>query len=268
MAKKNNVALGDAHLRKGFRIYAIGDIHGCLKELNELVNLIEKDLKKRPVKQYRLIFIGDYVDRGPDTRGVVQFLMKLQKRKVPATFLRGNHEEKLVAAGRRLNSLTLPGFVRYGGLETLASYGLSPDEFYTILGSDPRTRHFRKLGNRIKECVGKPHRRFFKRLKSHETHGDYFFCHAGVDPQRKLHRQRAFDLVWMREPFLSWGTPLSKVVVHGHTPREEPELLPHRINIDTGCVYGGKLTALVLEGRKQRLLQVTSSYDYRNGGLK
>ena len=263
MTDSKTVALGNSRVDKKTRIYAIGDVHGCLDELKALLALIKSDLKDKPVARHRIIFVGDYVDRGPDSRGVIDLLLKLKKKGKPVTYLCGNHEEKLLRACRQLDSQSLSGFLRYGGMQTLESYGLHPKEFRATLGKNPKPADFRNLAKLTKKHVGKAHYGFLEQLETHTHEGDYFFCHAGVDPKRKLKKQDARDLIWMREPFLSWNKPLEKVVVHGHTPHKKPELLQHRINTDTSCVYGIALTALILEGGKQRFLNVPAGRNYR-----
>ncbi|MEM8749001.1 MAG: metallophosphoesterase family protein [Pseudomonadota bacterium] len=253
------VSLDDARLAPGKRLYAIGDIHGCLIELNALLDRIRDDLEQRPVEQHRIIFIGDYVDRGPDSKGVITRLIDLRETGQPVQFLRGNHEEKLINAINGMTLEAVDGFARYGGLETLASYGLND---LGHLSSSMKKKHLNRLTDDIAAAVGSEHREFLDNLETSFVEGDYFFCHAGVDPTRSLNDQSEHDLVWMREPFLSHKKRLEKVVVHGHTPRRAVEFRRHRVNVDTGCVYGGTLTALVLEEGEKRLLEVASQTRY------
>jgi len=259
------IALGKARIGKGKRVYAIGDIHGCLAELKKLWKLIHKDLREHPVDKYRVIFIGDYVDRGPDCKGVIDQLITWKNDGENITFLRGNHETKLIKIFSDADKKSLPGFIKYGGPETLASYGLTAETFAKILGEDPQSKNYEKLSATVKKHLGKTHVKFLNALKTSTREGDYFFCHAGVDVTRKLNDQDDHDLIWMREPFLSWDQPLQKVVVHGHTPRSQPQALCHRINIDTGCVYGRELTAVALEGKSHRFLKVKAKARYRKG---
>ena len=265
MADKSTVKLNKARLPEGMRIYAIGDIHGCRRELKALLKLIRKDLKNKPVDHHRLIFVGDYVDRGPDSKGVIDLLIKMKKRGAPVTCLMGNHEEKLIRAFTDIDRRKMSGFTKYGGLETLASYGLEAKTVARILGDKPGRAEFEKFSRKVRKHLGKKHMGFLAKLKTHTQEGDYFFCHAGVNPQRSLAEQEPVDLIWIREPFLSWEQPLEKVIVHGHTPRNRPQERDHRINIDTACVYGETLTAVVLEGKKHRYLQVPAKKNYRGG---
>ena len=265
MAKSNTNSLGQASVGKDMRVYAIGDIHGCVDELKALLKLIKADLATHPVKKHRLIFIGDYVDRGPDCKGVIDRLLKLKSKGHPVTFLRGNHEEKLMTAFSGINQRQFDGFAKYGGLETLASYGLTAEKLQLELGGKAKVFNLKAFSKAVRKYLPKKHIKFLTKLKSSTKQGDYFFCHAGVDPEVPFNKQNEFDLVWMREPFLSWDKPLERVVVHGHTPRDKPQARPHRINVDTACVYGGALTAVVLEGTTHRFLQIKAMTTYRRG---
>lgn len=244
------------------RVYAIGDIHGCLDELTSLLTRIKKDLAARPIKNHRLIFLGDYVDRGPQSKAVIDLLIEIKNSDEPATFLRGNHDERLITAHSDIKPEALPGFVRYGGLKTLASYGFGDKVFKLLRQDAPKPKDLKKFSKKLLTRLGDRQIRFLDELELNTHQDDYFFCHAGVDPKRRLDDQDPHDLVWIREPFLSWGKPLAKVVVHGHTVRPAPESLKHRINVDTGCVYGRALTAVVLEGRKQRFIKVRAARNY------
>ena len=262
MTDKSTVTRSKAQIKKNLRVYAIGDIHGCLDELKSLLGLIERDLKKNPIKSHRLIFLGDYVDRGPQCKGVIKHLIKVKREGAPATFLLGNHDQRLISAHTEIEPRMLPGFIKFGGLKTLASYGLGDDDFKVLRKDDPKPKDLKKFSKKLRGIMGEAQIKFLDELQLHTQQDDYFFCHAGVDPERKFTDQDPHDLVWMREPFLSWKKPLKKVVVHGHTVRDAPESLPHRINVDTGCVYGEALTAVVLEGTKQRFLQVPAARHY------
>ena len=261
MPKNKSVSLSEARISKNKRIYAIGDVHGCLRELKKLWKQIQRDLEDRPIEKHQVIFVGDYVDRGPECRAVIEQLISWQKAGEPITFIQGNHDYKFLRVINGIDERGLIGFKRYGGLATLESYGLSEKAVDKVLGENPGQKERDKLGKRTKEAVGKAHIKFFENLVLWKEVGDFFFCHAGVNPERELHDQDNHDLIWIREPFLSWDKPLQKVVVHGHTSCDEPETEKHRINLDTGCVYGGRLTALVLEGGKRRFLQVKSKFE-------
>jgi serine/threonine protein phosphatase 1 len=265
MAKSKTVELGKARIPKDMRVYAIGDIHGCIDELKDMLKLIKKDLKEHPVKNHRIIFVGDYVDRGPDSKAVIDRLIKMREKGHNVTFLRGNHEEKLITAFTAIDRRNMSGFIKYGGPETLASYGLTGKAVDRILGSNPSKKDYEKFSSEVRSHLGKTHVEFLTSLPTSTIEGDYFFCHAGVNPRASFDIQRDYDLIWMREPFLSWGKPLEKVVVHGHTPRQRIGEHPHRINVDTSCVYGNLLTAAVLEDKSQRYLHVAAKMNYRRG---
>jgi serine/threonine protein phosphatase 1 len=262
MVDQSTISLGQSRIEPGKRAYVIGDIHGCLEELKRLLALIEADLSHHPIDTHRIIFIGDYVDRGPDSKGVIDLLIGLQEDARPLTCLLGNHEQKLIAACRGMDQQSLPGFIKYGGLETLASYGLTTDDIHNALGDMPGPDLLEKFATTVTNQVGQKQVEFLSKLATCTLEGDYYFCHAGVDPEVALKDQSAHDLIWMREPFLSWTTPLEKVIVHGHTPKSGPEWMPHRINTDTSCVYGQALTAVVLEEDQQRILQVRAQRDH------
>ncbi len=224
------------------RIYAIGDIHGRDDLLAQLLDMIDADAGAWPAAQSRLVFLGDYVDRGPDSHGVVERLLTRLPPGMPADFLMGNHERLMLDAWA--DEAKHPLWMGNGGMATQNSYltaNLPPDP----AGGDPRKT----------EGMAPPrHWMFFETLKLFVTHGDYLFVHAGIRPGLAIPDQDPHDLMWIREPFLSHQGSLGRMVVHGHTPAEAPEFLPHRIGIDTGAVFSGRLTALVLEGDDQRVL--------------
>ncbi len=226
-------SLGPGWLPPGLRIYAIGDPHGCVERLGDLHERITDDLLDRPVESALLVHVGDYVDRGPDSAGILAILQEEPLPGVQTINLVGNHEQMMLAALDPRASAEVVGFwLENGGGATLESYG-----------ADPRDR-------RSWDAVPQGDLAFLRSLRPSFAIGGYFFTHAGVRPDVPLDRQDAMDLAWIREPFLSWRGRLSAVVVHGHTPTEGPEVLPHRIGIDTGAVYGGALTCAVLEGER------------------
>jgi serine/threonine protein phosphatase 1 len=230
----------------GVRVYAIGDIHGRLDLLERLLSLIEADARPARGKERVLIYLGDYIDRGPSSREVVDRVMAPHEMVDRVVRLRGNHEEAMltfiadVELGR--------AWLDYGGIATLHSYGvrLPPD-----LSAQER---FAAMAKGLAQALPPEHRAFYERLELSETIGDYFFVHAGINPALPIAEQDEFDLTTIRAPFLDWGRPLEKVVVHGHSIAPEPQLLPWRIGIDTGAYATGHLTALVLEGGEQRIL--------------
>lgn len=222
------------------RIYAIGDIHGQSNLLDEiLAKVIEHARTAAPVAEQRLVFLGDYIDRGPDSHGVVERLLVGLPAGFDADFLMGNHERMLLDALDDENRAV--GWIMNGGRTTMLSYakmlGLWHDPHSLLEGAMPER-----------------HVAFFRRLKTNVTHGDYLFVHAGIKPGVPIAEQTERDMLWIRDQFLTHPGPHEKVVVHGHTPMEAPDIGRWRIGIDTGAVFTGRLTALVLEGESRLLL--------------
>jgi len=222
----------------GRRVYAIGDIHGRADLLSGLFKRIDADLKARPTADPIQVFLGDYIDRGPDSRQVIDLLIG-RRRGNNVIFLKGNHEDFA------LQFLTDPAVLFHwknvGGLSTLLSYGVTP----LRRGDDPKSQQ--EVATLLDQAIPDNHRRFFQGLGLSFICGDFFFTHAGVRPGIPLQRQSKQDLLWIREDFLLHEEDFGKVVVHGHTPTREPEIHPNRINIDTGAYATGRLTCLVLE---------------------
>ena len=221
-----------ARLPEGRRIYAIGDIHGCDVQLGNLHELIADDLAQRPVEAPLLLHIGDYVDRGADTAGVLQRLLtEAPVPGLPVVNLVGNHDETMLHAlsGDRAAATD---WLFAGGAPALQSYGIDPDS--------PRESW--------PEQVPSEHLDFLRGLTLTHRDGGYFFVHGGVRPGVPLERQAREDLLRMRQPFLYSEMSFGAVVVHGHTPVRDPVVRHNRIAIDTGAVFGGKMTCLVLEG--------------------
>ena len=221
-----------ASLPPGQRVYAIGDVHGCLDRLQALHDLIAEDLAARPVAGAVLVHLGDYVDRGPDSAGVVALLAEGDPlANVPTVNLMGNHEHMTLAALAIGEADATDLWLANGGADTLLSWGV------------PRSAHPKEWAL----YLPKAHLVFLRDLAVRHEVGGYLFVHAGIRPGIPLERQRRHDLMWIREPFLSFPEPFGPVVVHGHTPRPEPMVRPNRIGIDTGAVMGGVLTCVVLE---------------------
>lgn len=235
------------HLPDGQRVYAIGDIHGCDAQLANLLERIDTDDRARGGDPATLIFLGDLVDRGPDSAGVVTRLLDLAERRGDCRFLMGNHEEVfLKALSGDVKALRF--FVRIGGVETLASYG--------IAGETYRDADFDELMALAQNNVPEAHLRFIQGFEDIIELGDYVFVHAGIRPDVALADQRPSDLRWIREEFL--GADLrdsDKVVVHGHTISDSVPLGGNRLGVDTGAYTGGPLTAVGLEASDQWVLQ-------------
>ncbi len=201
-------------------ILTIGDIHGCLDQLRRLVELCEQEAGPQRSK---FIFLGDYIDRGPDSRGVIEFLINFQKWSPNQIIcLRGNHEQLLLDAIEGEDAEI--NWLSNGGQATLRSYGVSRAKDLPIFHLD-----------------------WIRSLSFFHDDGRRFFVHAGVHPDRPLDQQRTRDLLWIREPFLSSSKDFGRLVVHGHSPLDNgiPDLRPNRLNLDTGAVYGRSLTAAV-----------------------
>jgi serine/threonine protein phosphatase 1 len=236
--------VGEASLPAGRRIYAIGDIHGRLDCLESMLHLIDADLAENPVEDPMLVFLGDYGDRGPDSRGVIDLLAR-KSRKDNVICLKGNHDECFERFLRNPNEVA-EAFLSWGGVETLASYAVP------ATGAMDNNR---KLSLEMVKSVPDRHRNFLSELKDCYFEGDYFFCHAGIRPDVAIDAQQSHDLIWIREEFLSHEGPFEKVVVHGHTPVPQVEILPNRINTDTRAYETGVLSCVVLEGSSIRILQ-------------
>jgi Calcineurin-like phosphoesterase len=228
-----------ARVPDGTRIYAIGDIHGRADLLDALFKRIDESLKDSPVEQVIQVLLGDYIDRGPNSRDVIDILIARRQQQHITFFLKGNHENYLM---RLLSDpSTLPEWLQAGGVNTLLSYGVRPAISDDVQGQEELVEAFRG-------AFPDNHRRFMQGLALSFTCGDYFFAHAGVRPGIPLNQQHPHDLLWIREDFLRHEADFGKIVVHGHTPARQPEIRSNRINIDTGAYATGLLTCLVLQG--------------------
>lgn len=220
------------------RVFAIGDIHGRADLLRKVFESIDTFESRFPTSRSVEILIGDYVDRGPDSRGVIDLVLDRQTRR-EVVALAGNHEEML------LRALVEPGrmsdWLANGGRETLLSYGIALERGLMAADAEP-------LRKRMFETLPGPHLKFLIELPPSYACGDYFFVHAGVRPNVPLDQQCRDDLLWIRDDFLSARTDFGAMIVHGHTPTEAPDIRPNRINIDTGAYATGRLTCLVIEG--------------------
>ena len=233
-------------LPDGVRAYAVGDVHGRLDLLDALLATVGADDAARRPAETVLIFLGDLVDRGPDSAQVIERLQALAASGRRVRFIAGNHEELLLdsVAG---DEKALRLFARHGGRETALSYGIGAAEYDEMDHGE--------LGRALERTIPVAHRAFLAGFEDMVALGDYLFVHAGVRPDRPLDAQATCDLRWIRDPFLDHRGRLGKRVVHGHTVSAEPEFRPHRIGIDTGAYRTGVLTALGLEGAGQWLLR-------------
>jgi serine/threonine protein phosphatase 1 len=234
----------------GSRGYAIGDIHGRLDLLEQLVERIAADDAARGPADTTLIFLGDLVDRGPESAQVVEYLRQLEQRRAPGStrFLLGNHEEVFLAALEDEKALRF--FTRIGGKETILSYGITPERYNEL--------DYPELLEALQAQVPAEHVAFVSRFEDLILMGDYAFVHAGIRPSEPLERQRVKDLRWIREEFLAHSGPLEKLIVHGHTIAEDVEVTPHRIGLDTGAYASGKLTAMGFEGDQRWVIDTAA----------
>ena len=234
----------------GGALYAIGDIHGRLDLLEPLLDVIRREADQRPGTI--VVGLGDYVDRGQDSRGVVDRLLDLAAQpEIEARFLRGNHDQILLdfLADHSLG----PYWSRVGGRETLLSYGVET----------PATRkhmeEWRSARDAFAANLSERHLAFFQDLGFSFSWGDYFFAHAGAQPGTPLEEQTEQDLMWIRQPFLDDERRFDRIVVHGHTPAEDAHADHRRVGLDTGAYMTGVLTACRFEGEERRLIQAVEN---------
>jgi predicted phosphodiesterase len=226
------------------RLYVIGDIHGRLDLLDRAVAAIARDVEAHG-SDALTVTLGDYIDRGPESSGVIARLAA-NPFPTPYVALRGNHELMLemFLADPSVGTQWRP----QGGEQTLQSYGVAVRH---VVG-----RANLQASELLREALPREHVAFLRSLRTSYTHGRFFLCHAGVRPGIPLDEQRDEDLMWIRDEFLLSTVDFGKIVVHGHTPTPEPEVLANRINIDTKAFASGRLTCVVLEQTGYRFLQV------------
>jgi serine/threonine protein phosphatase 1 len=238
--------MGDTQtLPEKTRLYVIGDIHGRLDLLDRLIDAIKRDVDAYG-DDCLTVTLGDYIDRGPNSRGVIE---RLLANPFPAPYiaLKGNHE--MLLQSFLADPAVGEHWRRLGGLETLHSYGVPV--------SGPMVgKAYEAAADRLRDAMPAEHRSFLRSLKTSYSNDKYFLCHAGVRPGVPLEQQSEEDLLWIRGEFLNTTVDFGKIVVHGHTPVEEPEVLPNRINIDTGAFATGHLTCVVLDKAGHRFLKI------------
>jgi serine/threonine protein phosphatase 1 len=230
------------------RLYAIGDIHGRLDLLEQMIDLINRDIESHAGKAV-IATLGDYIDRGPDSYGVLDRLAKnpFNGRYVA---LKGNHEALLEAFLD--NPAIGPDWWRLGGLDTVKSFKIAVEPKISLAG-------FKRVASELRGAMPQAQQEFLKSLKPSLMIGNFFLCHAGVRPDTSLNHQSEDDLLWIREAFLSSQSDFGKIIVHGHTPRREPEVLANRINIDTGAYASGRLTCVALDESGHRFITACST---------
>ncbi len=230
---------------RDYRAYVVGDIHGRLDLVEDLLTKIHAELELRPVSRTLLVFVGDLIDRGPSSAQVVERLRTYRRAGVQPIFLLGNHEEILL---RILDgeSALITRWRWFGGSECLQSYGLDPAKL-AGLGEEDALEI-------IRAAIPRDHVEFLESFVDSYRFGDYLFVHAGIRPGIELEQQSQFDLRWIREPFLLDDSDHGFVVVHGHTISNKVEERPNRIGIDTGAYRTDVLTALAIEGDERWLM--------------
>ena len=231
--------------KAGCRAYAVGDIHGRLDLLDDLLRRISRDMAARPARKTFIVFLGDLVDRGPASAGVVERLRTFRPEGATPIFLSGNHEEVLIRilAGDRN---VLPSWLKFGGAECAQSYGIDPK---LLAGIEEKAAI-----EMVQAKVPRSHREFLEGFGDTFRFGDFLFVHAGIRPGIAVEEQDVADLRWIREPFLTDTKEHGFVVVHGHTIVERVEERRNRIAIDTGAYRSGILTALAIEDDRRWFL--------------
>lgn len=241
----------------GFRVYAIGDVHGHLRTLEQMHLAIAEDMQDAQHLQHHIVYLGDYIDRGPESAAVIDFLIERQNHNdgIFRSFLLGNHEHAMIRFMNEPDLIETSVWLKWGGVDTVRSYGYQFNSYPPVASDLERARDY------LNTYVPAEHWEFLINLPIALEIGDYFFAHAGIDPLKKFSQQEIGDLTTIRQPFLSWHLdpafkPLSKKIVHGHTVANDLAVYPHRIGVDTGLYAGGPLSAVVLEERNVRFLQV------------
>lgn len=228
---------------EGMRLYAVGDVHGCADLLDRLMETIAAEDRAASTPS-QIIFLGDYVDRGPDSRGVIDRLLRLHKERPETVFLKGNHEA--VFLDFLTNAIEAADWLDWGGVETLQSYGVG----------DAATRDPDDLAEELRQKIPTEHIVFLQSLQLWRSFGDYLFVHAGFKPGKAIDAQDERDMLWIRSEFHNAPANLrpDKVVVHGHQPIKKALDAGWRIDVDTGACFTGHLTAVVLDGAARRFI--------------
>lgn len=233
---------------EGERYYVVGDIHGRHDLFGALIDAIESDDAERGPARTTVVLLGDLVDRGPDSAGVVSKARAWQSERT-VRILAGNHEEMFLESFEDVE--VLRHFLKHGGRETILSYGIDRKRFNRLT--------MEELFDELPTLVSQEDRDFIAGFEEMIVAGDYLFVHAGIDPTRPIDEQKRRDMLWIRDRFLRHDGPLEKVVVHGHTIFDDVTARASRIGIDTGAFRSGVLTALVLEGDLRRIIQAVET---------
>lgn len=240
---------GEPSVPPGYRVYAIGDVHGRLDLLNDVLSRIEFDIDSRSEAQNILVFLGDLIDRGPHSAQVIERASNYRRMGVRMVFLSGNHEEVLLRLLRG-ESRFVRDWLRFGGAECAKSYHVKPT---ALKNMDPD-----RAVATLRQKIPVAHQRFLQSFVDTFRIGSYLFVHAGVRPGVPLSEQTQADLRWIREPFLDNDQDHGFIVVHGHTIAERIDVRGNRIGLDTGAYRSGVLTAMGLEGSERWFLQTES----------
>jgi serine/threonine protein phosphatase 1 len=231
----------------GTRIYAVGDIHGRLDLLTALTERILADAAQHQASRKVVVYLGDYIDRGDQSRQVIEHLLHETLPGFERVHLKGNHEDIML---RFLADASVgPNWLTYGGMETLESYGIDPPAPRDGAAEMERARRA------LAAVLPSEHLAFLRALPLAHEEGGYFFVHAGIRPGVPLDQQTEMDMLWIRDEFLRSDAAFGRVVVHGHSIAPEPEIRRNRIGIDTGAFHSGHLTCLVAEGTERSFLQ-------------
>lgn len=241
----------DARGPDGMRLYAIGDVHGRHDLLAAMHRRIESQLEYAPASDWRIIHLGDYVDRGPDSKSVIDFLIEARKRDPRNIMLAGNHDIGMLEflADAEPDGL----FMNYGGIQTAQSYGV---DFTRDMHWVGKAEAIARGHAALVKAVPRSHIDFLQSLTFSASFGDFFFCHAGIRPGAPLDRQNQQDLIWIRDAFHDHQELFSKVIVHGHTPVPEAEVKANRVNVDTLAWKSGTLSALAINGGDKQIIDV------------
>ncbi len=237
-------------MRNYSQVFAVGDIHGCKELLNVIHNKIIEASKNKEGEKL-LIYLGDYIDREPDIKGTIQTLIDFQPENFTKVFLLGNHEQMLLDfMAEKRNSLYI--WLGNGGLETLESYG---SDMNSYIDHSMELKDEELIRKQFTRLLPFSHKNFFNQLILNYEWGNYFFVHAGINPDLPIEKQEKETMLWTREKnFFNPKMTCSKIIVHGHTPVEKIEKYPFRINLDTGSFYSGKLSCLKIENGKLSFL--------------
>jgi serine/threonine protein phosphatase 1 len=251
---ETGIHFNEAKPPQGARLYAIGDVHGRLDLLEIMHRHIAEELASDPPADWRIVHLGDYVDRGPDSKGVLDFLIAARARDPRNVMLAGNHDAGFVDFMENPDPNGL--FMTFGGIETALSYGVSLQRRGLFKSAE---RAVQEGHAALLDAMPASHLDCLRALPRSFGAGDFFFCHAGIRPGIPLADQLEHDLIWIRGEFHANAGLYAKVIVHGHTPVAEVDVRANRINLDTGAYNTGKLSALVVDGVSKNILTVTEA---------